>query len=76
MRNAERAKYKIHNAVKDALEVADSWQKFKNELAKRGILLEFVYKDKERSKVQGIRFARMDIASRVRRLAETIALAN
>ena len=38
LRNAERAKYEIHNAVKDALEVADSWQKFKNELAKRGIL--------------------------------------
>ena len=58
LRNAERAKYEIHNAVKDALEVADSWQKFKNELAKRGILLEFVYKDKERSKVQGIRFCK------------------
>ena len=58
LRNAERAKYEIHNAVNDALEVADSWQKFKNELAKRGILLEFVYKDKERSKVQGIRFCK------------------
>lgn len=34
LRNAERAKYEIHNAVNDALEVADSWQKFKNELAK------------------------------------------
>ena len=56
LRNAERAKYEIHNAVKDALKVADSWQKFKNELAKRGVLLELVYKDKERTKVQGIRF--------------------
>ena len=56
LRNAERAKYEIHNAVKDALKVADSWQKFKKELAKRGIHLEFVYKDKERTKVQGIRF--------------------
>ena len=26
LRNAERAKYEIHNAVKDALEVAGSWQ--------------------------------------------------
>ena len=58
LRNAERAKYEIHNAVNDALKVADSWQKFKNELAKRGILLKFVYKDKERSKVQGIRFCK------------------
>ena len=58
LRNAERAKYEIHNAVKDALEVADSWQKFKNELAKRGVHLEFVYKDKERTKVQGIRFCK------------------
>ena len=58
LRNAERAKYEIHNAVKDALKGADSWQKFKNELAKRGVLLEFVYKDKERSKVQGIRFCK------------------
>ena len=58
LRNAERAKYEIHNAVKDALEVADSWQKFKNELAKRGVHLEFVYKDKERTKVQGIRFSK------------------
>ena len=57
LRNAERAKYEIHNAVKDALKVADSWQKFKNELAKRGVCLELVYKDKERTKVQGIRFS-------------------
>ena len=56
--NTERAKYEIHNAVKDALKGADSWQKFKNELAKRGVLLEFVYKDKERTKVQGIRFCK------------------
>ena len=26
LRNAERAKYEIHNAVKDALKGADSWQ--------------------------------------------------
>ena len=58
LRNAEHAKYEIHNAVKDALKVADSWQKFKNELAKRGILLELVYKDKEQTKVQGIRFCK------------------
>ena len=57
LRNAERAKYEIHNAVKGALNNSDSWQKFKSELAKRGIHLEFVYKDKERSKVQGIRFS-------------------
>ena len=58
LRNAERAKYEIHNAVKDALNNSDSWQKFKSELAKRGIHLEFVYKDKERTKVQGIRFCK------------------
>ena len=58
LRNAEHAKYEIHNAVNDALEVADSWQKFKNELAKRGVRLELVYKDKERTKVQGIRFCK------------------
>ena len=40
LRNAERAKYEIHNAVKDALKVTGSWQKFKNELAKRGVHLE------------------------------------
>ena len=56
LRNAERAKYEIYNAIKDALKVADSWRKFKNELAKRGVLVEFVYKDKERTKVQGICF--------------------
>ena len=58
LRNAERAKYEIHNAVKDALKVADNWQKFKNELAKRGVHLELVYKDKEQTKVQGIRFCK------------------
>ena len=58
LRNAERAKYEVHNAVKEALKGADSWQKFKNELAKRGVHLEFVYKDKERTKVQGIRFSK------------------
>ena len=58
LRNAERTKYEIHNAVKDALKTSDSWHKFKNELAKRGVCLEFVYKDKERTKVQGIRFGK------------------
>ena len=58
LRNAERAKYEIHNAIKDALNVAVSWQKFKNELAKRGVLVELVYKDKEQTKVQGIRFCK------------------
>lgn len=56
LRNAERAKYEIHNAVKDVLKAAGSWQKFKNELAKQGVHLELVYKDKEQTKVQGIRF--------------------
>ena len=58
LRNRERAKYEIHNVVKDVLKAAGSWQKFKNELTKRGVLLEFVYKDKERTKVQGIRFCK------------------
>ena len=57
LRNAERAKYEIHNAVKSALKMADSWNEFKSELAKRGVCLELVYKDKERTKVQGIRFS-------------------
>ena len=58
LRNAERAKYEIHNVVKDVLKTAGSWQKFKNELAKRGVLLELGYKDKEQTKVQGIRFSK------------------
>ena len=58
LRNAERAKYEVHNAVKEALKGAGSWQKFKKELAKRGVHLEFVYKDKEQTKVQGIRFCK------------------
>lgn len=58
LRNAERAKYEIHNAVKSALRMADSWDEFKSELAKRGVHLEFVYKDKEQAKVQGIRFSK------------------
>ena len=77
LRNAERAKYEIHNAVKDALKVTGSWQKFKNELAKRGVLLELVYKDKERrTKVQGIRFSKDGYSFKGTRLAETIAFAN
>ena len=58
LRNAERAKYEIHNAAKSALKMADSWNEFKSELAKRGVHLEVVYKDKERTKVQGIRFCK------------------
>ena len=58
LRNAERAKYEIHNAVKSALRMADSWDEFKSELAKRGVHLEFVYMDKEQTKVQGIRFCK------------------
>lgn len=76
LRNAERAKYEIHNAVKDALKVADSWQKFKNELAKRGVCLELVYKDKGEPRYKASVSVRTDIASRVRRLAEAIALAS
>ena len=40
------------------MKVAESWQKFKSELAKRGVHLEFVYKDKEQTKLQGIRFSK------------------
>ena len=58
LRNAEQAKYEIHNAVKDALKMADSWEKLRSEFAKRGVHLEFVYKDKEKAKVQGIRFSK------------------
>ena len=58
LRNRERAKYEIHNAVKDALKMADSWEKLRSELAKRGVHLEFVYKDKEQAKIQGIRFSK------------------
>ena len=58
LRNAERAKYEIHNVVKDVLKAAGSWQKFKNELAKQGVHLELVYKDKEQTKVKGIRFCK------------------
>ena len=58
LRNRERAKYEIHNAVKDALKMADSWEKLRSELAKRGVHLELVYKDKEQTKVQGIRFSK------------------
>ena len=58
LRNAERAKYEIPNVVKSALRMADSWNEFKSELAKRGIHLELVYKDKEQTKVQGIRFSK------------------
>ena len=58
LRNAERVKYVIHNTVKDALRMADSWERFESELAKRGVHLEFVYKDKGRTKVQGIRFGK------------------
>ena len=58
LRNAERAKYEIHNVVKSILSTADSWEEFRNDLAKRGVHLELVYKDKEQSKVQGIRFSK------------------
>lgn len=58
LRNAEQAKYEIHNAVKDALKMADSWEKLRSEHAKRGVHLEFAYKDKEQAKVQGIRFSK------------------
>ena len=58
LRNAERAKYEIHNAIKSVLRTADCWEKFKSELTKRGVRLELVYKDKERTKVQGIRFCK------------------
>ncbi len=58
LRNAERAKYEIHDVVKRALRTADSWDEFKSELAKQDVHLELVYKDKEQTKVQGIRFGK------------------
>ena len=74
LRNAERAKYEIHNAVKDALEVADSWQKFKNELAKQVFIWNLYIRTKSEPRFKASVSARMDIASRVRRLAENTAL--
>ena len=58
LRNAERAKYEIHNAVKDALKGADSGQTVTTDRAKRGVLVELVYTAKERTKVQGIRYCK------------------
>ena len=51
-KNGQRSKFLV-DAVKDVLKVADNWQKFKTELAKRGVLLEFVYRTR---RVQGTRY--------------------
>ena len=76
LRNAERAKYEIHNAVKGALKTAGSWQKFKNELAKRGFSWSLSIRTRSEPRYKASVSARMDIASKVRRLAEAIALAS
>lgn len=76
LRNAERAKYEIHNAIKDALKVADSWQKFKMSLQIEVFSWSLSIRTRSGPRFKASAFARMDIASRVRRLAEAIALAN
>ena len=59
LHDPERVKYEIHNAVKAALKRSRTWGEFNEELKRRGILLEFVFRRKGTrafEDVQGIRF--------------------
>ena len=59
LRNAERAKYEIHNAVKAALKRCRTWEEFNEELKRRGIHLEFAFRrinTRAVDDIQGIRF--------------------
>ena len=55
----ERVKYEIHNAVKAALKRCKTWEEFNEELKRRGIHLEFVFRrmnTRTVDDIQGIRF--------------------
>lgn len=61
LRPAERVKYEIHNAVKQALKSSKTWNEFNDNLARQGIKLEFVKRSREIKSIndiQGIRFTK------------------
>lgn len=61
LRPAERVKYEIHNAVKQALKSSKTWNEFNDHLARQGIKLEFVKRSREIKSIndiQGIRFTK------------------
>lgn len=64
LHDPERVKYEIHNAVKAALKRSRTWGEFNEELKRRGILLEFVFRRKGTrafEDVQGIRFQKVGL---------------
>lgn len=76
LRNAERAKYEIHNAVKDALKMADSWESSEANLQNEVFTWSLSIRTRRKPRFKASDSARMDIVSKVRRFAENTALAS
>lgn len=74
LRNAERAKYEIHNAVKDALKAQIVGRSSRKNLQSKVFTWSLSIWIRSKPRYKASVSARMDIASRVRRLAENTAL--
>lgn len=76
LRNAERAKYEIHNVVKDVLKAQVVGRSSRMNSQNEVFTWSLSIKTRSEPRCKASVSTRMDIASRVRRLAETIALAS
>ena len=76
LRNAERAKYEIHNAVKGALKAADSCRSSRMNLQDEVSTWSLSIRTRSEPRYKASDSARTDIVSRVRRFAENTALAS
>ena len=78
LRPAERVKYEIHNAVKEALKYSKTWNEFNDNLAGQGVKLEFVKRSREiksLNDIQGIRFSKNGLTFKASQISRDFSFA-
>lgn len=78
LRPAERVKYEIHNAVRQALNSSKTWNEFNDHLARQGIKLEFVKRSREIKSIndiQGIRFTKDGLTFKASQISREFSFA-
>ena len=78
LRPAERMKYEIYNAVKQAMKSTKTWNEFNDYLARQGIKLEFVKRSREIKSIndiQGIRFTKDGLTFKASQISREFSFA-
>lgn len=78
LRPAERVKYEIHNAVRQALKSSKTWNEFNDHLARQGTKLEFVKRSREIKSIndiQGIRFTKDGLTFKASQISREFSFA-